>query len=271
MNAAGLLASAGIPAHEARALLAFTLGCQPHELALRTPEEAQAARFRELVAARADGVPLQFLTGVAAFRTVEVAVGPGVFIPRPETEALAGWVIEHLRTRADAPMVVELCAGSGAISLAIATEAPGCDQHAVEIDADALAYALRNLAATGVRLVHADMADALPELDGRVDVVVANPPYVPTAHADQVAADVRAHEPPLALFAGPDGLDAIRVVARVAARLLRPGGLVAVEHDESHDAAAVLAATGDFDEVADHRDLAGRPRFVTARRARVAG
>ena len=282
VSAAALLRSAdGVPAHEARSLLAFALGCQPHELALRTPNEAQTARFQDLVAARADGVPLQYLTGVAAFRTVEVAVGPGVFIPRPETELLAGWVIEKIKEakttrndlgeKRDDIVVVELCAGSGAISLAIAVEAPGCVQYAVELAPDALAWARKNLAQTDVNLVHCDLADALPELDGRADVVVANPPYVPEADAHLVAADVRAHEPPQALFSGPDGLDAIRATVRAAARLLRPGGLVAIEHDESQDVAAILEAFGDFEDAAEHDDLTGRARFATARRRLLAG
>ncbi len=271
---ADLLREAGtrLPGHEARELLASALGrwADGHgpaaALLWDAPDAAQAGRFRELVDARAAGEPLQYLTGQATFRTVDLSVGPGVFVPRPETETVAGWAIDALRAMPGAPVVVELCAGSGAISRAIAAEAPGCRQHAVERDASAIAYARRNLADTAVRLVQGDMADAFPELDGRVDLVVVNPPYVPETDRDALPLVVR-REPPEALFAGPDGLDAIGVVAVVAARLLRPGGLVACEHgdDQGESAPAVFAAARVFDEIVDHSDLTGRPRFVTAR------
>jgi release factor glutamine methyltransferase len=161
--------------------------------------------------------------------------------------------------------VVELCAGSGAVSLALATEWPGLQQWAVERSSDALPYLRRNLAETAVTVVAGDMATALDCLDSRVDVVVANPPYVPEATWAELPADVRDADPKEALVAGPDGLDAIKVVAAVAARLLRPGGVVACEHDDTHGvtAPAIFRAAG-FTDVADHQDLAGRPRFVTA-------
>jgi release factor glutamine methyltransferase len=222
-----------------------------------------------LVERRAAGEPLQWLTGVAPFRTIEVDVGPGVFIQRPETELLAGWVLEWFARRSwgRAPRVVELCAGSGAVSLALATERPGLQQWAVERSSEALPYLRRNLAETGVTVVAGDMAAALDCLDGRVDVVVANPPYVPEATWAGLPADVRDADPKEALVAGPDGLDAIRTVAAVAARLLGPGGVVACEHDDTHGVTApeVFRAAG-FQDVADHHDLTGRPRFVTARR-----
>ena len=269
-----------IPAHEARVLLAYAIGTLTNGAgpadawAWEAPDEVDTARFREYVAARGRGVPLQYITGVAPFRTVEVGVGPGVFVPRPETEPMTGWAIERIRgLPADRkPVVVELCAGSGAISLAIRWEAPGCEQYAVEADAEALAWARRNLSGADVRLVHADMDGALPELDGSVDLVIANPPYIPDGDAPGLPVDVRDHEPAAALFAGPEGLDAIRVVARVAARLLRPGGLVACEHGDDQGATApqIFAEAG-FDEVADHPDLARRPRFVTARWPGMAG
>ncbi|MCL1841509.1 MAG: peptide chain release factor N(5)-glutamine methyltransferase [Propionibacteriaceae bacterium] len=267
------LVAAGLPSPQAdaRILLAHALSVEPSELALTSVDDAGQARFRTLLNARAAGQPVQYLTGVAYFRTVAVHVGPGVFIPRPETESLAGWAIEALRqgrTRdGRAPVVVELCAGSGAISASIAAELPGCEQHAVELSPDAFAYLRANV--PGAHLVLADMDGALPELDGTVDVVVANPPYIPDTDRALVAADVLAHEPELALFSGPDGLDALRVVVRVAARLLRPGGWVGIEHDESTGSGAVAAleASSVFEQVQDRRDLAGRPRFVTARLA----
>jgi len=265
---------------DARTLLAWAAGLEPWQLATEPVDAAAVARFDELVDARAAGEPPQYLTGVAYFRAVTVAVGPGVFIPRPETETVTGWAIEQIhrhpaRQSQDlaardvaGPTVVELCAGSGAISLAIAAEEPGCRQYAVEMDDDAFTWLTKNCAGTGIQLVHADMADALHELDGSVDLVIANPPYIPDADRGLVASDVLAHEPSRALFAGPDGLDAIAVVARVAARLLRRGGVLVCEHDESQGgtAPALIEATGWFENVQDHPDLTCRPRFVTALR-----
>ena len=152
--------------------------------------------------------------------------------------------------------------------MAIAAEAPGCRQYAVEMDDDAFMWLTKNCAGTDIQLVHADMADALHELDGSVDMVIVNPPYVPESDRALVAVDVLTHEPSQALFAGPNGLDAIAVVARVAARLLHSGGSLVCEHDESHgtSAPALINATGWFDDVQDHQDLTGRPRFVTAHR-----
>jgi len=266
----------GSPA-EARTLLAHASGLAPSHLLVRDEvDEAAATRLADLVARRVAGVPIQYLTGTAHFRTVSLRVGPGVFIPRPETEVMTGWALARVAEVAATgavPRVVELCAGSGAISLAIATEHPGGDQYAVELSEAAAEFARTNLAGTMVALVVDDMADSLTELDGTVDVVIANPPYIPLEEYEGVAVDVREHEPTLALFSGPDGLDALRTVSRVAARLLRPGGVVAVEHADSQgeSAPAVFTAHGGFARVRDHRDLTGRPRFVTAERAAVAG
>lgn len=270
-SASRLLRSAAgrVPDADARLLLAHALGVPASRLlALGAIDPDAAARFDELLTRREAGTPAQYLTGTAPFRHVEVAVGPGVFIPRPETEAMTGWALERLAEAGESPLVVELCAGSGAISLAIADEFPAARQYAVELSEDAVRYAAANLAGTGVDLVQADMADALLELDGTVDLVIANPPYVPLEAYDGIPAEVREHEPALALFSGPDGLDAIRVLARVAARLLKPGGRVCAEHAELQHASApaVFVAHGGFDQVRDHRDLNDRPRFVTARR-----
>lgn len=258
---------------EARTLLAHMLGVEPARLPfVGDVTDADLAALDALVARRLAGEPVQHLTGRAHFRSVEVAVGPGVFIPRPETELLAGWGLDFLRTLPGRPLVVELCAGSGAVVKALATEWPDADYHAVELSADAFGYLERNLAGTDVHAVHADMAGALRELDGTVDLVLANPPYVPTTARADLPTDVL-HDPDAALFSGVDGLDALRVVADVAGRLLRPGGRVGAEHDDTQGTAApqLFAARG-FDEVCDHLDLAGRPRFVTARAsARVPG
>ncbi|GAA2105951.1 peptide chain release factor N(5)-glutamine methyltransferase [Microlunatus panaciterrae] len=273
-RAAAQLVAAGIdsPQLDARRLLAHVLRVEPGRLLLiDSVTPAQAAEFELLVTRRAEREPLQHLTGVAYFRHVELEVGPGVFVPRPETEVMTGWAIDRLRELVQSgaqPVVVELCAGSGAISKAIADEIPGCEQYAVEVSADALAWAERNLAATEIRLQLGDMADALPELDGTVDLVIANPPYIPLEAYESVTPEVRDHDPFVALFSGDDGLDAMRVLCEVGARLLRPGGWLCAEHAEvqAESAPAVFVADGRYGQVRDHRDLTDRPRFVTARR-----
>jgi release factor glutamine methyltransferase len=257
-------------AAEARTLLAHAAGVEANRLLLQDSlSEPVLAQYRDLLARRAAGMPVQYLTGRAGFRTVEVAVAPGVFIPRPETEVMTGWAIDRIRELPGPAVVVELCAGSGAISAAIAAEAPGAVQYAVELSETAARMAATNLVGSGVDLRTADMAEAFTELDGTVDLVIANPPYIPLDAWDGVAVDVRTHEPELALFSGPDGLDALRVVAKVAARLLRPGGVVCAEHAEvqAKSVVRVFAALGSFGRISDHPDLNNRPRFVTAVRA----
>ena len=228
-----------------------------------------AATYDALVARRAAREPLQHLTGRAHFRHVELVVGPGVFVPRPETELLAGWAIEQAGLL-DEPVVVDLGTGSGAIAKALADEVPGARVHAVEMDGRAHHYSTLNLAGTGVDLRLGDLATAFDDLAGTVDVVVSNPPYIPLEAWESVAVEVRDHDPALALWSGEDGLDAIRVVESRAALLLEPGGVVGVEHADvqGESAPGVFAATGRWADVRDHRDLAGRPRFVTARLAR---
>jgi release factor glutamine methyltransferase len=266
------LTAAGVPspAHDARELLAHVLDRRPSLLGRSDPvNPEQAERFAVLLDRRSARVPLQHLTGEAPFRYLTLAVGPGAFVPRPETEVMTGWAIDRLRERpADAPpaVVVDLCTGSGAIAKAIATEVPGTRVSAVELSPDAHGWAERNLADTDVTLLLADMAGALPELDGTVDLVICNPPYVPLEAYDSVVVEARDHDPTIALFSGDDGLDAIRVLAVTAARLLRPGGLLTFEHAEVQASAApaVVVASGAYRTVRDHHDLTGRPRFVTA-------
>ena len=270
--AADVLRGAGVasPERDAELLLAHVLDVPLGRLVLVDDvSPAQQERYDALVARRAAREPLQHLTGTAAFRHVELLVGPGVFVPRPETELLAGWAIEAALER-EAPVVVDLCTGSGAIARAVKDEVPAADVHAVELDEGAWAWAERNLAGTGVDLRHGDFATAFEDLLGTVDVVVCNPPYIPLEAWESVAVEARDHDPHLALFSGDDGLDAIRVLAVRAALLLRPGGVLGFEHaDVQGEAApAVLRGTGRWHEVADHRDLAGRPRFTTARLAR---
>ena len=267
------LGAAGVasPAHDADELLGHVLGTDRGRLTLvdaLTPE--QATTYDGLVARRAAREPLQHLTGTAAFRYVELAVGPGVFVPRPETELLAGWAVDQAREVGPGVVVVDLCTGSGAIAKAVATEVPDATVHAVELDEGAHAWAVRNLAGTGVDLRLGDFANELGELAGLVDVISCNPPYVPLTAWESVAAEARDHDPHLALFSGDDGLDAIRVLERRAAALLRPGGVVGFEHADvqGESAPAVFTATGRWREVRDHVDLAGRARYTTARLAR---
>lgn len=267
------LVAAGIdaPAAEVDLLLSAALGgVERSRLPLITElSDEQADLFEGLLRRRERREPVQYLLGEAWFRHETVVVGPGVFVPRPETELLAGWAIERLAELAE-PVVVDLCTGSGAIARAIARESPHARVLAVELSEDAHDWASRNLEGTGVELHQGDMAEALPELDGLVDVVVCNPPYIPLTAWESVAPEARDHDPHLALFSGDDGLDAMRVLERTARRLLRPHGWVGAEHADAQGESApgVFAATGHWTEVRDHEDLAGRPRFLTARLAR---
>jgi len=256
---------------DARILLAHVLGAETTTLATtRSVPLAVADGFRLLVSRRASWEPVQHLTGVAYFRHEKLHVGPGVFIPRPETEGLVQLVIDWLADQGIAhPVVVDLGAGSGAIACALARETAAI-VHAVEASEDALAYARRNLT-DSVDLRSGSWNDAFPDLDGTVDVVVSNPPYVPTrlaARATPLPRDVAGRDPNEALFAGADGLYCIREIVPVAARLLRPGGLLALEHDETHGirAPAVVRKDTRFHQIEDHRDLTHRPRYLTALR-----
>ena len=275
-DAARRLADAGVesPRVDAELLLASVLGVSRSRLlTLVTVPDDVSVRFGTLVDQRADRVPLQHLTGSAPFRFIELAVGPGVFVPRPETEELTGWALERL-AGTDVPVVVDLGSGSGAIALSLAHECPAARVTAVERDLGAIEWTRHNAVAraeagdTAVTVVEGDMTDPglLRELDGDVDVVVSNPPYVPDGA--RVPREVADHDPPLALWGGPDGLDVVRGLLVTAARLLRPGGWLGIEHADQQGSAlpALVRAHGAFDDVADHPDLAGRPRFTTARR-----
>lgn len=271
-EAADRLAAAGVasPRHDAEVLAAHVLGVPRGRLALLEPADFESARpaYAAAIARRAAREPLQHVVGSAPFRRLELAVGPGVLIPRPETELLVDAVLAWLRTADLAgltrPRIVDLGAGSGALALAIADETPAV-VWAVERDPGALAWAARNVAATGlaVELVAGDMADALAELDGTVDVVVSNPPYLPLDVLPALEPEVRDHDPAGALFAGADALAAIRTVESSARRLLRPGGLVVVEHGDDQEASAPACFAG-WNDVSDHLDLARRPRYLTA-------
>lgn len=273
--AAQRLALAGVhsPRADATALAGHVLGISAAEaerLALlgRTWSPAHAGAYDDLIGQRSDRVPLQHLTGRAAFRHVELSVGPGVFVPRPETEMLVDLALRHAQPGA---VVVDLCTGSGAIAAALATERPDLTIHAVEVDPMAHAWAARNLSALAPRvdlqLGDATHPETLADLDGTVDVVVSNPPYIPSG-AVPVDAEVAEHDPELALYGGSE--DGLRVPMGVAARagsLLRSGGWLIMEHADVQGADLVgrLVAAG-WANVTDHADLAGRPRTVTAQR-----
>ncbi|MFW6866143.1 peptide chain release factor N(5)-glutamine methyltransferase [Nocardioides sp. CPCC 206347] len=275
-EASARLQSAGVasPEYDAAELLAHVLGTRRSQLPLIDEVAAAAAEeYDALITRRAQREPLQHLVGRAWFRHVSVAVGPGVFVPRPETELLAGWAIDQARAvLADGrvPVVVDLCTGSGVIARSIADEVPEAQVHAVELDPPAHAWAEQNLADTGVDLRQGDLATAFDDLAGQVDVLVSNPPYVPLEAWESVAVEARDHDPHLALFSGDDGLDAIRVLEQRGVVLLRAGGVIGIEHADAQgeSAPAVFSRSGRWEEVRDHRDLAGRPRYLTARRPR---
>jgi release factor glutamine methyltransferase len=250
------LRAAGVasPEHDARALQRFA--------------DEVNADFEELVRRRAERVPLQHLLGSTGFRHLVLEVGKGVFVPRPETEVVVEAVLDRIRDL-HAPLVVDLCAGAGSIGLSIVNEHPTAVVHLVERDPDAFAWLQRNARLVDPARTHlhlGDVADALPELVGSVDVVASNPPYVAEHEREQVDPEVRDHDPQLALFAGADGLDVIRLVERRARELLVPSGCLVVEHsDRQGESVPALLGSHGWQDIADHDDLTGRPRFTTAR------
>ncbi|HEX2286300.1 MAG TPA: peptide chain release factor N(5)-glutamine methyltransferase [Mycobacterium sp.] len=261
-------AGVGSPRTDAELLAAHAAGTDRGRLSLVDVAPDVLDTYDHLVKARLRRVPLQHLTGTAAFGPVTVHVGPGVFIPRPETESMLEWAVAQ--SLSQRPVIVDLCTGSGALALALSNHWPGARVIAVDDSEDALVYASRNLAGTAAELVRADVTQPglLPDLDGLVDLVVANPPYIPDGA--ELEPEVAEHDPPHALFGGPDGMTVIDAIIELAARWLRGGGRIAVEHDDTTSARTVEAFTraGRFDDVTARRDLAGRPRFVTATRKR---
>ncbi|MGW5379103.1 peptide chain release factor N(5)-glutamine methyltransferase [Nocardia sp. NPDC003999] len=263
------------PRADAEHLAAHVLGVERTRLVL-TPlvPPGKLDEYRELVARRALRIPLQHLTGTAVMGALDLAVGPGVFVPRPETELLYAWALAQLEAlpHDHTPIVVDLCTGSGALALALAHARPDAEVHAVELDPAAQVWARRNaddrIAAgdTPITLYADDATDPglLTDLNGRVDIVVSNPPYIPEGAG--LDPEVAEHDPSVALFGGPDGLSVIRGMIPNIARLLRPGGATAIEHDDTNGSgvAALLTATGAFTDVVEHPDLAGKPRFVAA-------
>lgn len=289
-HVASLLAEAGVPSADVDAglLVAHVLGTSPPMLAMSAdvgPDPAD--RLAGLVARRAAREPLQHILGSAGFRYLQLAVGPGVFVPRPETEVLVQLALEGLAGEVPperGARVVDLCSGSGAVALALATERPGTTVWAVELDGDARVWLERNaasyeglLADRGSRVsVIAGDATRLPaevfaDLAHTTDVITCNPPYIPDEAVPRDP-EVARYDPAIALYGGPDGLDVVRGVVAAAAGLLRPGGWLLIEHGDqqggSDGVPGVVAAHGGFADVVDHHDLAGRPRVTVARRAR---
>ena len=263
-----LLRSEGVqsPRHDAESVAAHLLRV-PRSKLWRHMDDPTPTGFFDLIGRRAARVPLQHITGTAYFRNATLAVGPGVFLPRPETEVVVGEALRLLTGMGTAPLVVDLCAGSGAIALSIATECPRSTVHAVELDPGAGPWLDENVSKEGVHVHRVDMSGCLAELENRVDLVIANPPYIPV---DAVPRDleVARYEPELALYSGEDGLDHIRIVEQNAARLLRSGGWVVVEHadQQGHSAPQIFASALGWENVQDHVDLTGRDRFLTAQR-----
>ncbi|RZS32410.1 release factor glutamine methyltransferase [Herbihabitans rhizosphaerae] len=270
------LTEAGVasPRTDAELLVAHVLGVDRSKLVMvPSLDPSQMDTLGALVARRVRREPLQHLLGYAPMGEITVEVGTGVFVPRPETELLFAWGTVALQGVPD-PVVVDLCTGTGVLALAVAHARPDATVHAVDRDPTALSWARRNADArathgdTPIRLHAGDVADPalLSEMDASVDLVVCNPPYVPAG--TPVPPEVADHDPPAAVFAGADGLDVIRHVITCAVRLLRPGGVLAIEHDDSHSSSvpALLTARSLLTDVEDHPDLAGRPRYATARR-----
>lgn len=271
-----ILAAAGVasPRIDAELLAAHLLGVSRTRLPMVPPVELSVIEaYRRLVARRAQRVPLQHITGAAVAGTVTLQVGPGVFVPRPETELLLAWGLSAVQD-VRAPVVVDLCTGSGALALAVAAARPDATVHAVELDTTALGWARRNADAraaagdTPIRLHSGDVTSAglLAELEHTVDLVLCNPPYVPNGTA--LPPEVADHDPPGALFAGPQGLDVVDPAVSAAVRLLRAGGRLAIEHGDGQGdlVTALLARRRVLTDIVDHTDLAGRPRFATATR-----
>ena len=266
------LSAAGFAEVEAEILLAHTLGISRMDLHNPlTVENALTAigdmaiveeTFWKLLDRRCAHEPLQYLMGVAFFRHLEIKVGPGVLVPRPESELLVESVLTYIEKLSGAVSVVDLGSGSGALALAIATEAPHTHVIAVEKSPEAIYWLKENVSFIDekVRILESDVATAL---DGvKCDVVIANPPYVPDSQ--ELPRDVAEHEPAIALFGGVDGMKAPRLFISTASRILKEGGFLAIEHHEEQGPAIADVLSADFTDILLHQDLTGRPRFTTA-------
>jgi release factor glutamine methyltransferase len=266
------LSESNISEVDAEHLLAHVLGLT--RMDLHNPVVLEAAllgfsdqnifeeQFFDLLDRRLNFEPLQYLTGTAPFRHLDIQVGPGVLVPRPESELLVEAVLQHIKNLPQPVSVVDLGAGSGALSLAIATEAPASRVIAVEKSPEALVWLKKNVShiAENVRIVEGDVADVLPGI--KCDVVIANPPYIP--QRQKLPRDVEAFEPHVALFGGPTGLEIPHMFIEAAARLLKPQGVLVIEHGEDQTEEIAKLLDVDFSEVASHDDLVGRPRWSSA-------
>jgi len=264
--------TAGYSSVDAEILLAHLLGLTRMELhnpialeramAEVTDESAIVDGYAELVKRRCNHEPVQYLTGIAGFRNLDLAVGPGVLVPRPETEGLVEEVLKHIANLPGPVSVIDLGAGSGAMAISIATEAPNTHVIAVEKSAEAIEWLKQNVAFydESIRIVQGDVSDVLEGV--KCDVVVANPPYVPDSQP--LPKDVANFEPAIALFGGSDGLELPQRFISAAARLLKTGGLLAIEHTETQGEAIAKLLSADFNQIALHQDLTGRPRWTSA-------
>jgi release factor glutamine methyltransferase len=264
--------AAGYSSVDAEILFAHLLGLTRMELhnpiALEraladiSDESAIVDGYAQLVQRRCNHEPVQYLTGTAGFRNLDLAVGPGVLVPRPETEGLVEEVLKHIANLPGPVSVIDLGAGSGAMAISIATEAPNTHVIAVEKSPEAIEWLKQNVAFydESIRIVQGDVADVL---DGvKCDVVVANPPYVPDSQP--LPKDVATFEPAIALFGGSDGLELPKRFIAAAARLLKAGGLLAIEHTETQGESIANLLSTDFTQISLHLDLTGRPRWTSA-------
>lgn len=272
------LQEAGVPSAHAdgRWLVAHYLGTSPAGLAFAGPvDAAESAQIAAATERRCRREPLQHILGTAPFGDLELAVGPGVFVPRPETEVMAQYAMNWLNARQGQASVVDACAGSGALALALACHT-SADVVAIETSGDAVPWLERNVAAlrprftacgSSVTVVVGDVADPAAWVRTGVDLVVSNPPYIPDGCVPRDP-EVRDHDPAVALFGGADGFAVVRPLIERAAAALRPGGLLLIEHaddqGEPDGLPALIRAAGRFVDVVDHPDWAGRPRFTSA-------
>lgn len=270
------LAAADISEIDAEHLFAYVLGISRMDLHNSVKLEATLKSlgdfgviedtFAKLISRRANHEPLQYLTGIAYFRHLEIEVGPGVLVPRPESELLVEAVLTHIanleKKMTGEISVIDLGAGSGALSLAIATEASRSRVVAVEKSPEATKWLKKNVAkiSENVRVVEGDVADVLPGV--KCDIVIANPPYIPNSQT--LPRDVAEHEPHVALFGGETGMELPQRFISAAARLLKSGGVLAIEHTEDQGPAIDAVLSKEFNEIVIHQDLNGRPRWTSA-------
>jgi release factor glutamine methyltransferase len=274
-ESSGQLKEAGVisPQVDAELIACYCLGISRSELALMVATKQEFPKdsmdnFQLAIARRVARHPLQHITGIAPFRHLDLKVGPGVFTPRPETEQVVGFALEKIESL-QSQLIVDLCSGSGAIAISVATEVSGSNVFAVEKSKEAFAYLRDNAASYGLsesNLRNEDLEDSLPELDGQVDLVISNPPYIPI-NATPIDLEVQLHEPRMSLYGGVDGLDVVRQISVRALKLLRPGGLLVLEHADTQSSAIgkLLLAQG-WLETEARADLAGKDRMISARK-----